>query len=358
MFVHENNPAGSITAIEGHLVSGLGRAADFTRIDWVRRQLIDLFGIDPHPGTLNLALRDEANRARWQSWRSMPGHVIEPEDGNFCRAHCYPVQIAGRIPAAVLVPETADYPEDKIELVAALPIREHLALAADTRVNVDLCRPIAAKGVLFDIDGTLVDSVGAYIQVARVAAEPFGLAVTEEHVRHALATGGNFWKGIVPQDRSDGDVIRKALSANAAREWPRVLREHGRMLEGVAQTLAALKTRGMKLGIVSGARPEVLELLRADGVLNLFDAVVLGTDVSRSKPDPEGIVKCLGLLDVYPDEAVYVGDAPVDIQASRAAGVRVVSVLTGAGDSAMLSAHYPDRLISSHTKLSAIVESA
>lgn len=347
-----------MTIIEGHLARGLGRAAGFTQVDWVRRRLMDLVGIDPHPGTLNLALRDEANLARWRSWRSMPGHAIEPENGACCRARCYPVLIAGRLPAAVLLPEVPDYPEDKVELVAALPIREHLALDEGARIRVELCRPLAARAVLFDIDGTLVDSVGAYIEVARVATGPFGLEVTEEQIHLALATGGNFWKGVVPQDRCDGDAVEKELSANAARAWPRILREHGRVFEGVAQTLDALSGLGIKLGIVSGARPEVLELLREDGILDRFDAVILGADVTRSKPDPEGIFKCLGQLHVAPDLAVYVGDAPVDIQASRAAGVRAVGVLTGAGNSAMLSTHCPDRLVSSHARLSAIVEPA
>ena len=347
-----------MTVIEGHMTHGLGRAAGFTQIDWVRRQLIDLVGIDPHPGTLNLVLKDEANRARWRFWRSMPGHTIEPEDGDYCSARCYPVQITGSVPAAVLVPGITDYPDDKLELVAALPVCRHLSLDEDTQIRVELCGPLVTRAVLFDIDGTLVDSVGAYLEVAQVAAKPFGLKVTEEHVRQALATGNNFWKGVVPEDFYEGAAVEKALSLNAAREWPHVLREHGKVFEGVAQTLDALKSRGIMLGIVSGARPEVLELLRKEGVLDRFDAVILGQDVTRSKPDPEGIFKCLSQLNVAPDMAVYVGDTPVDIQASRAAGVRVVSVLTGAGDSCMLSTHCPDRLISSHAKLSAIVESA
>ena len=214
------------------------------------------------------------------------------------------------------------------------------------------------RAVLFDLDGTLIDSVGAYLEVARIAAQVHGLEVTEQHVRHALASGSNFWKDVVPKDRKDAGAIMKALSAHAAREWPRVLRERGKLFEGAADTLDAIKRLGLRLGIVSGARPEVLELLRKDGVLDRFDSVVLGADVSTRKPDPEGILKCLRELGVAPDAAVYVGDTPVDIQASRAAGVRAVGVLSGAGDSAMLSAHWPDRLLSSHARLAEIVEPA
>jgi len=344
--------------IEGRLVRGLGEAALFTRIDWVRRQLIELAGIDPYPGTVNLVLEGGENLARWRTLRDMPGAIIEPGDPAFCRARCYPVRVAGRLPAALVLPQVADYPEDKIELIAALPVREHLSLAEGDRVAVELCRPIAAKAVLFDIDGTMVDSLRAFLEVARVAAAPHGLEVTEEQVRSSLATGGNFWSGVVPHDHPDPAAIRKSLAAHAAQEWPRVLREYGRVFEGLAQTLDRLKELGVLLGIVSGARAEVLELLREDGILDRFDAVVLAADVTRRKPDPEGIVLCLQRLGVAPQAAIYVGDTPLDIQASRAAGVRAVGVLTGAGDSALLSAHWPDRLVASHAALDGIIEPA
>ena len=116
-----------------------------------------------------------------------------------------------------------------------------------------------------------------------------------------------------------------------------------------------LQRRGIRLGIVSGARPEVMELLRAEGILDRFDIVILGNDVSRGKPDPEGICNGLNRLNVLPDAAIYVGDTPIDIQASHSAGVRAVSVLTGAADSVLLSAHGPERLISSLARLPSIV---
>ena len=345
-----------MTVIEGQLVRGLGQAADFTQIDWVRRQFLDLAGIDPHPGTVNLALGDAVNRTRWRRWRDTPGHAMLPADGAFCSARCYPVRIEGRLPAAVVLPQIEDYPEDKLEFVAALPVRAHFALDEGARVRVELCRPLVARAVLFDLDGTLIDSVGAYLEVARIAARAHGFEVTEAHVRHALATGSNFWKGVVPPDRRDSDAVMKDMSAHAGREWPRVLREHGRVFKGLAQTLDAMRSMGMRLGVVSGARPEVLELLREDGVLDRFDSIVLGADVSKRKPDPEGILKCLKELGVAGKAAVYVGDTPVDIQASRAAGVHAVGVLTGAADSAMLSAHGPDRIVSSHLRLVEILE--
>ncbi len=346
-----------MTTIEGRLSHGMGRAAELTQIDWVRRQLIELTGIDPYPGTLNLVLSDGDNLRRWLRWQKFPGHIIEPGRTGFCRVRCYPVRISGRIPAAVLLPEIYDYPENKVELVAALPIRKHLSFAEGAKIRVELCRPLATEAVLFDIDGTLVDSVAAYLEVARNAAEAFDLEVTEEHVRHALATGNNFWKGVVPQDHPDAKAVMKSMTQHATREWPRILKEHGKVFEGLAQTLGELKGLGIRLAIVSGARAEVLDLLRTTGLLDLFEAIVLGCDVAKGKPDPEGLFECLRQLNISPAEAVYVGDTPIDIQASQAAGMRVVSVLTGVGDSAMLSTYHPDRLASSHSKLPAMLES-
>lgn len=344
--------------LEGRPVNGTGRGARFTRLDWVRSQLLETVGIDPFPGTFNLHLDDGEDQVRWREWSNIPGFTLEPVDTGFCRARCYPVQVMGNIPAAVLLPQVPDYPADQVELVAALPLRMQPSFSPASTVRVELCAPLAVKAVLFDLDGTLVDSVAAYIQVAQVAAAPFGFQVTEEQVRTALANGTSFWRGAVPKDRPDVDAVVRAIAAQAYQEWPRILQEQGKLFDGILQTLDALKEMGIKLGIVSGARQEVLELLRPEGILDRFDAVVLGPDVPTRKPDPEGILKCLGMLNILPAGALYVGDAPIDIMASRAAGVRAVGVLTGAGDSATLSSYYPDRLISSHLHLPSIVELA
>ncbi|MBI5922143.1 MAG: HAD-IA family hydrolase [Betaproteobacteria bacterium] len=135
------------------------------------------------------------------------------------------------------------------------------------------------------------------------------------------------------------DWVRERLTVAA------ILLEHGKIFAGIAEILAALKRQGITLAIVSGAYSAVLELLRESNLLEMFDAVILGGDVSKPKPDPEGIRKCLQQLGIAPGAALYVGDTPIDVQTSRAAGVYSVGVLTGAGTSANLSAQSPDRLI-------------
>ena len=345
-----------MTRIEGRIVTGLGKAADFTQIEWVRRQLLERAGIDPHPGTVNLRLEDATSLANWRKWCDVPGQALAPEDAAFCSARSYPVRINARIPAAVIVPQVPDYPHDKLEMVAAVPVRSCLSLAEGDSVSVELCRPFPARAVLFDIDGTLVDSIGAYLEVARLASAPYGVEVNVQQVRSSLRGNGRFWDQVLPRNFPLRDAVMREMSARAAREWAGVLREHARVFAGLAQTLDAIKQSGMLLGIVSGARTEVLELLREDGILDRFDAVILGDDVVRRKPDPEGLLKCLAKLGVAAEQAVYVGDTQVDIQASRAAGVHAIAVLTGAADSAQLSLCEPDRLVWSHASLPEIVQ--
>jgi len=205
----------------------------------------------------------------------------------------------------------------------------------------------------FDLDGTLVDTVGAYLEIAARAAAAYGLTVTEAQVRGALASGTSFWEDVVPAGAADRDALKRRLTEAAHAVWPETLAARGRVFDGVGAQLEVLRRRGYALGIVSGARAEVMDLLRAGGIERHFDAVVLGGDVARRKPDPEGLLACLARLGVAPGEAVYVGDTPIDIRASRAAGTYAVGVLTGAADGATLSQHAPDRLIESLARLDA-----
>jgi 2-phosphoglycolate phosphatase len=344
--------------IQGIIVSGRGEGAGFIQLDWVRRQFIEQLGIDPHPGTLNLILDAPADLERWAELKATLGRAVIPPDPQWCNARCYPVRIAGRLPGAIVFPEVPGYPEAQVEVVAALPVREFLSLRDGHRLSLEVSRPLPVRAVIFDVDGTLVDSLEAYRVVAELAAAPLGLPITPEVVRHALNTGQNFWEMLLPADQPDRAEMIKRLREEAVRQWPQVLRDHGRVFPGLRQTLESLQARGMRLGIVTGSREGVFQPLREDGLMDFFAAVITGKDVQRRKPDPEGLLKCAGALGVQPGEAVYVGDTPLDAQASRAGGLASVAVLSGAGNSAELSAADPDWIIHSHARLPEIVEAA
>jgi len=262
------------------------------------------------------------------------------------------VRVSGRIPGVALSPRVDAYPDDQLEVVAALSLRERLCLLEDDTIAVLPWEMPPVRAIIFDVDGTLVDTIEAYRIVAERAAAPHGIAITRQLVCESLnRTDASFWDLVLPENTPERDRLKSELRAQAMALWPDVLREHARLIPGVIVTLQALAASGLRLGIVTGARRGTFEPLAQAGLMDLFEAVVTGEDVSQPKPHPEGLLRCLEKLGVSAGEAVYVGDTPVDVQAGHAAGVLPLAVLGGAGDSKLLSAAEPARIISNHCQL-------
>lgn len=342
--------------LTGQVVSGLGQGASFTQLDWVRPQFMTKLGIDPHPGTLNLRLHHPDDLTQWAGLKRQPGCPIVPPDPAWCEARGYPVCIAGRLPGAIILPDVPGYPEAQVEVVAALPVRQEVGLTDGDSLTLEISQPLPVRAVIFDVDGTLVDTVDAYHAVAELAAAPHGLPIRRETVRYALNNNHpTFWELVTPLEHPNRLELMEAMKREAMRRWPEVLRQHGRIMPGLRQTLETLKSRGLRLAIMTGSQSGSFQPLREEGLLSFFEIVVTGAEVTRPKPDPEGLLKCAAVLGVAPDQTVYVGDTPTDVRASRAAGMAAVSVLSGAGDSALLSAAGPDWLIYSQARLPEII---
>jgi CTP-dependent riboflavin kinase len=155
--------------LSGRVVTGLDRGASFTQIDWVRDQFITKLGIDPYPGTLNLMVDSPADLAMWAEVKAGSGYFIIPPTSEWCNARCYSVRIAGKLPGAIILPEVPNYPNAQVEVIAALPLRKQLSLVDSDHLSLEIAQPIPVGTVIFDVDGTLVDSVEAYRVVAERA---------------------------------------------------------------------------------------------------------------------------------------------------------------------------------------------
>ncbi len=341
--------------LTGRVETGIGEGAAFTQLTWARRQFVRELGIDPFPGTLNLLLDQEADKRIWKRLKASAGRRVVPVDPGWCDARCYPIRINRCWPGAIVYPEVSGYPDDQIEIIAALPLRERLGLEDGDRLEVAVNKPLEAGALIFDVDGTLVDSLEVYREVAETVAAPHGLRISKEQVRLAMNSGRNFWDLITPAGWPERASFLQELATEALLIWPDVLAVHGRIFDGFTGTLQDLADRGMSLGIVSGSFPGALQPLREGGVMELFSAAITGADVEKQKPDPEGLLKCASLLNKSPEECVYIGDSPLDIQAARSAGMAAVGVLTGSGDSATLAAEGPDWVIYSLANLTEIL---
>jgi pyrophosphatase PpaX len=179
--------------------------------------------------------------------------------------------------------------------------------------------------LLFDLDGTLVDSGAIILASFKYAARTVLARDVEEEQIAALVGGSNLH-----------DQMR-VLSPAHVDELVRVYREHNRPLhdelqafEGVEELMGTLSEEGRKLGIVTAKGRQTVDL--AFGVLSLeryFDAVVTADMTDRHKPDPAPVLKALELLESEPADSAFVGDSPYDIAAGKAAGVFTVAVSWG-----------------------------
>ena len=181
------------------------------------------------------------------------------------------------------------------------------------------------RNVLFDLDGTLIDSGAIILASFKHATRTVLRREIPETELAALVGGSNIY-----------DQMR-AIDHAQAEELVRVYREHNEPLheeleafEGVEHVLAELKRQRRRLGIVTAKRRQTVEL--AFAVLPLeryFDAVVTSDMTDRHKPDPAPVLAALELLEAKAADAAFVGDSPFDVGAGKAAGVYTVAVAWG-----------------------------
>jgi phosphoglycolate phosphatase len=109
-----------------------------------------------------------------------------------------------------------------------------------------------------------------------------------------------------------------------------VMADMTHVFEDVKGLLTRLRDEDVKLGIVSTKfRYRIESILRREDLLGSFSVIVGGEDVTRYKPDPEGLLKAVEALEVSPLKSVYVGDSVVDAETAERAGIPFIAVLTG-----------------------------
>jgi pyrophosphatase PpaX len=203
---------------------------------------------------------------------------------------------------------------------------------------------------LFDLDGTLIDSVDLILTCYRYTVKKHLGEVPPDEIW--MAGLGTPLRKQLAEFTEDPEEIE--AMATTYREYH--YQHHDELLKqypGVLEAVRALDRPGKKFGVVTSKMPwstrRGIEICGFDG---LFGALVTAKDVKKHKPHPEPVHLALELLDAKASETVFVGDSPHDMAAGRAAGVKTAAALWGPFDRPAFAPHEPDYWLETPADLS------
>jgi HAD superfamily hydrolase (TIGR01509 family) len=186
------------------------------------------------------------------------------------------------------------------------------------------------RAVIFDVDGTLIDSVDAHARAWQEVFARYGVNVPFERVRQQIGKGGDQLMPVfLPRDlieRKGKEIERERVEIFKSRYLPKV-----RPFPGSRELIERVKAEGLQVAIASSAKEDELrEYLKIARIDDLIEHTTSSDDAERSKPYPDIFQAALAKLGgVSPAEAVAVGDSPYDAEAAGKAGMRAVGVLCG-----------------------------
>lgn len=186
-------------------------------------------------------------------------------------------------------------------------------------MNPSIPLPEPLRAVLFDLDGTLLDSFPVHYQAYLVTFRHYGIQVDEERFMKVYSPD---WfhtyraMGLPEQDWEQADQV-----------WlEHVTSHHAEPFPGVEALLESLQGRYRLALVTSGSKRRVLRDLQRTGLGRFFELTITGDDVQQPKPAPQCLELALEQLGLPPGQAVYVGDTPVDEQTATTAGMAFVRI--------------------------------
>ena len=218
------------------------------------------------------------------------------------------------------------------------------------------------EAVLFDLDGTLIDSIESYYRIVEIALKELGFpSVSRKRILQASQRDPFDWSEVLP------DIPGKTLEETSKKIWPVLEKIYPEEFlknvhpfpctRSILETLHAAK---IKIAIATATNKKFINdkmnILDQTGVSNLIEFVICGDDVKRKKPYPDSLLLCQERLGITSDKCVYIGDMGTDIDAGKAAGMKTIAVLTGFETRKELEAKQPDAILTSIADLPDVLD--
>ena len=213
---------------------------------------------------------------------------------------------------------------------------------------------LKARGIFFDLDGTIVDSTEAYVEAARVAFQTIGQTPPANET--ALEIPKRLEQRFSITDITNGDS-KKFLSVYM-KTYYLITQQKTKLLPNVSVTLEVLSEKN-KLALITMRyvpKQAIIRELEFFGISKYFSRVVTAMDTFKPKPSPEAILSCVRALDVEVCDCIIAGDSVNDVRAGKAAGARTVAVLSGLFRSEELVKEDPDLILNDVTVLPKFIE--
>jgi HAD superfamily hydrolase (TIGR01509 family) len=211
-----------------------------------------------------------------------------------------------------------------------------------------------AKGIFLDLDGTVVDSTGAYIEAARIAFQAMGKKTPDTKVLLEIPKR-------IEQHLTINDIIHgntKEFMQVYLKAYYSVTGAKTKPMPNVSETLQTLSEKA-KLTLITMrhcTNQVIQKELDCFGIAKYFTHIVTAMDTSKPKPSPEALIQCVETLDLEMCDCIIAGDSVNDVRTGKAAGARTVAVLSGLFGREELVKECPDLILPDVSVLPEFIE--